>query len=152
MPERCTALKRDGTPCRRWATPGTDPPRCALHPIEGAAARVGAPPGNQNATKHGVYSEKPVTTVTPVTLESVIDDLGKKLARLSQYIENNRHDLDPADLVTLLNLHGQLSSRYGRLKRDQQKLQDDGAATGDHRQAIRDSLAIVGELLGVDLT
>jgi hypothetical protein len=30
-PRRCTAIKRNGEPCRGWAVPGTDPPRCAPH-------------------------------------------------------------------------------------------------------------------------
>jgi hypothetical protein len=27
----CTAIRRDGEPCRAWAIPGTEPPRCAAH-------------------------------------------------------------------------------------------------------------------------
>lgn len=28
---RCTATKKDGTPCRTFAVKGTDPPRCLFH-------------------------------------------------------------------------------------------------------------------------
>lgn len=28
---RCTAFKKDGKPCRAWATIYSDPPRCASH-------------------------------------------------------------------------------------------------------------------------
>ena len=53
---RCTATTRGGQPCRGWAVPGTDPPRCAPH--GGVAARPGAPEGNQNARTHGGYAKK----------------------------------------------------------------------------------------------
>ncbi|MDF1515787.1 MAG: hypothetical protein P1S60_18415 [Anaerolineae bacterium] len=50
----CTATTRTGQPCRAWAVPGTDPPRCAPH--GGAGAKPGAPVGNQNALTHGYYA------------------------------------------------------------------------------------------------
>ncbi len=53
---RCTATTRGGQPCRGWAVPGTDPPRCAPH--GGVAARPGAPEGNQNACTHGMYAKQ----------------------------------------------------------------------------------------------
>ena len=31
MSRRCTAIKRTGEPCRCWALPGTEPPRCIYH-------------------------------------------------------------------------------------------------------------------------
>ena len=51
---RCTATTRKGQPCRAWAVPGTDPPRCAAH--GGVASKPGAPSGNQNAVTHGFYA------------------------------------------------------------------------------------------------
>ncbi len=51
---RCTATTRKGQPCRAWAVPGTDPPRCASH--GGVSAKPGAPVGNQNAVIHGFYA------------------------------------------------------------------------------------------------
>ncbi|MEA3376671.1 MAG: hypothetical protein U9R72_10815 [Chloroflexota bacterium] len=50
---RCSAARADGRPCRAWAVRGTDPPLCAAH--GGTDARIGAPPGNTNAVKHGHY-------------------------------------------------------------------------------------------------
>ncbi len=55
---RCTATCADGTPCSAWAVRGTDPPLCAAH--GGTDARIGAPPGNTNALKHGYHASRGV--------------------------------------------------------------------------------------------
>ena len=52
----CTATTRQDQPCRAWALPGTDPPRCAPH--GGASAKPGAPMGNHNAVTHGFYANR----------------------------------------------------------------------------------------------
>jgi uncharacterized protein YjcR len=48
---RCGAKTRAGTPCKAPAVKGKR--RCRMH---GGAAGSGAPAGNQNALKHGMYS------------------------------------------------------------------------------------------------
>ena len=48
---RCGAKTRAGTPCLAPAVNGKR--RCRMH---GGAAGSGAPAGNQNALKHGMYS------------------------------------------------------------------------------------------------
>jgi uncharacterized protein YjcR len=48
---RCGAKTRAGTPCQAPAVNGKR--RCRMH---GGAAGSGAPAGNQNALKHGMYS------------------------------------------------------------------------------------------------
>lgn len=48
---RCGARTRKGTPCQAPAVSGKK--RCRMH---GGAAGSGAPLGNQNALKHGMYS------------------------------------------------------------------------------------------------
>ena len=48
---RCDAKTRAGTPCQAPAVNGKR--RCRMH---GGAAGSGAPAGNQNALKHGMYS------------------------------------------------------------------------------------------------
>ncbi|RQH13776.1 HGGxSTG domain-containing protein [Bradyrhizobium sp. RP6] len=48
---RCGARTRDGTACRAPAMHGK--PRCRMH---GGAPRSGAPKGNQNARRHGMYT------------------------------------------------------------------------------------------------
>ena len=49
---RCGARTRAGTPCRSPAIRGKR--RCRMH---GGARGSGAPKGNQNALKHGTYTE-----------------------------------------------------------------------------------------------
>lgn len=53
MSPRCRARTRQGTPCRSPAVTGKQ--RCRMH---GGAKGSGAPKGNQNALKHGAYTEK----------------------------------------------------------------------------------------------
>ena len=48
---RCGAKTRAGTPCQAPAVHGKK--RCRMH---GGAQGSGAPKGNQNALKHGMYS------------------------------------------------------------------------------------------------
>lgn len=48
---RCGARGRDGAPCPNPPIPGKR--RCRLH---GGAPGTGAPKGNRNAFKHGVYT------------------------------------------------------------------------------------------------
>jgi glucans biosynthesis protein len=50
---RCGARTRSGAPCRSPAVQGKK--RCRMH---GGAAGSGAPPGNQNALKHGEYTKQ----------------------------------------------------------------------------------------------
>ena len=48
---RCGAKTRQGTPCRSPAVAGKE--RCRMH---GGAKGSGAPKGNINALKHGLYT------------------------------------------------------------------------------------------------
>lgn len=50
---RCGAKTRRGTPCQAPAVAGKK--RCRMH---GGAAGSGAPKGNQNALKHGMYTRE----------------------------------------------------------------------------------------------
>ena len=50
---RCGARTRSGTPCRAPAVSGKA--RCRMH---GGARGSGAPIGNQNALKHGMYTKE----------------------------------------------------------------------------------------------
>jgi len=49
--QRCGAKTRSGKPCRSPAVQGRK--RCRMH---GGAAGSGAPRGNKNARKHGLYT------------------------------------------------------------------------------------------------
>ena len=53
---RCTAVNKNGKVCQAWSVFGSDPPRCSAH--AGRNVGAGAPKGNTNALKHGLYSSK----------------------------------------------------------------------------------------------
>ncbi len=52
---RCGAKTRSGKPCRSPTVQGRN--RCRMH---GGANGSGAPPGNQNALKHGLYTRQAI--------------------------------------------------------------------------------------------
>jgi hypothetical protein len=52
---RCGARTRPGTPCRQPAVAGKV--RCRMH---GGTDGIGAPPGNQNALRHGRYTAEAI--------------------------------------------------------------------------------------------
>ena len=52
---RCGAKTRSGKPCRAPAVAGKK--RCRMH---GGAEGSGAPVGNQNALKHGLYTKEAI--------------------------------------------------------------------------------------------
>jgi glucans biosynthesis protein len=52
---RCGAKTRSGKPCRSPAVQGKK--RCRMH---GGAAGSGAPRGNKNAVKHGLYTRNAI--------------------------------------------------------------------------------------------
>ena len=120
MGQHCTATKKDGDPCKAWAVTSSSPPRCSAH--GGGKSPVGAPPANQNAQTHGAYSQD---TAQPADLDARIRDLDRRIRRLSDYIDDQPADLDTGDYIALLNLHGQLTSRLGRLMRDRQQVSGD---------------------------
>jgi hypothetical protein len=53
--QRCGAKTRSGKPCRSPAVQGKR--RCRMH---GGAAGSGAPRGNKNARKHGLYTREAI--------------------------------------------------------------------------------------------
>ena len=108
---RCEAFKPDGSACRAWAQRGSDPPRCAAH-----SGRVGAPPGNRNAQRHGAYS-RPVSPIT--NIDDAVQDLERRLTQLAGYLDDCE---DKEDMLRAMGLYGQMVSRYGRLLRDKRAL------------------------------
>ena len=145
---RCTALTARGTPCKAWATASSNPPRCAAH--GGTDKRPGAPVGNRNAFKHGLYAQpsRPLTSI-----EEVIADLAEKQLALSNQIDVCLDDVDdttsPQDIAKLFALHGQNASRLGRLLRDQRALS--GEAADGIAGAIAQALDELSSELGTDL-
>jgi hypothetical protein len=100
---RCTATTKKGTRCKKPAAQGTDPPLC---PIHAGTAKVGAPPGNKNAEKHGYYA-----TFPPQTPEERIADLKRRRHRLSRYLDENESKLDPLTYAKLTEMLSRLDGR-----------------------------------------
>ena len=71
-----------------------------------------------------------------------------RIEQLSCYIDT-RADLEPGELVKLLSLHGQLTSRIGRLLRDRQRVSGDGA--DELAQAVDAALDDLGQKWGIEL-
>ena len=144
MSQRCSAKRRDGQPCNAWAVKGSDPPLCAAH--GGTDARIGAPPGNQNALTHGFYA---APDNPPATIEEVIQDLALKQQFLSDYISRNLDEASIEQLAKLIKIHGQNASRLGRLLRDQRALS--GKAADGISGAIAQALEELSYELGFPL-
>ena len=102
---RCSAVCRNGRPCRAWAVIGSDPALCSAH--AGRNAGAGAPAGNQNRLKHGLYA-------STIKLEKIEDPelLAQKgvaqemallrviLLRLSRFLGNEALPLQ--DIVSIV--------------------------------------------------
>lgn len=143
MAQRCTANKKDGTPCKAWAVRGSDPPLCGAH--GGGAVRPGAPAGNENALKHGAYS----AGSSPADLDEAIAELERRLKQVSAYIDEHFVELEPPDFGRLAALQAQMTSRLGRLMRDRQRVTGDDS--DELAQAINQALDWLGEEWGVEL-
>ena len=110
---RCTATTQSGRPCRAWAVRGTD--LCAAH----SSPDVGAPEGNANARKHGVYAG----VGGPANLTDRVADLNRRIEQLSAYIDTISGDPErESEWLSCLELHSLLSGRLGRLMRDRERL------------------------------
>lgn len=141
---KCTATKRDETPCRAWAVHNTNPPLCASH--GGSPKTPGAPKGNQNARTHGAYAGQQAVQIADI--DTTIADLQRRYNQLSAYIDLKMPDLDADQYVRLTALQGQLASRLGRLIRDHQQTGEDA---GDLQQAIADALDQLSAEWGIEL-
>ncbi len=116
---------------------------CAAH-----AGKLGAPKGNDNAQKHGFYSQ-PVKEFAGIG--DVVADMLARQAQLSGFIERQTlgGEMDCESMARLLALLGQNASRIGRLLRDQRALS--GAAADGLLDAIGKALDEIGTELGVSL-
>lgn len=85
---------------------------------------------------------------TPVDLDTRIQDLDTRIGRLSEYIDAHQ-DLDAREMIALLQLHGQLTSRLGRLLRDRESLAGQGNQALD--DAINSALDELSRQWGIDL-
>jgi len=72
---RCGARTRDGDACRAPAADGKS--RCRMH---GGALRTGAPRGNRNARKHGLFTRETISEQRQVRM--MLDEARKLLREL----------------------------------------------------------------------
>lgn len=75
---KCTATTKSGEPCKAYAIRGRKPYLCSTHAKANAGA--GAPPGNQNATKHGFYGKIFTAEELAAILETEIFNLEGEIA------------------------------------------------------------------------
>ena len=142
---RCTARTRLDRPCRAWAIPGSDPPRCAAHRWAGAARDA-----ERALAGPGFYPEDP----TAVTIDGAIAGLADKMRRLDALIaghdEGAGSTWPPDDaLLHLFSLYTMASSRLSRLLRDRRALS--GEAADGIAGAIAQALDELGLQWGVEL-
>lgn len=102
---KCSAVCKNGNPCRAWALVGSDPPLCTIH--AGKTVGVGGQWGNQNALKHGLYADamRPrdrevadIMAAKSVGHELVLARAG--LLRLAEYL--GQEELALAELLAIL--------------------------------------------------
>lgn len=127
-----------GERCRAWAMRGNDPPRCSAHRGDGGPL-VGAPEGNDNRVVHGGY--------TPLEAESDLLGVIRALRRTLDRIEEAMESCSGEELRAWADLQGRISSRIGRLERDQKVL--DRERTDQFWQLVGIALDKIEEERGV---
>lgn len=102
---RCSAICRNGEPCQAWAVIASDPPLCPAH--AGLQRGAGAPEGNKNAMKQGLYARAlrsdDIADLEMVKSKSLTHELmllRAGLRRAARYLGES--DLSLADLVAIL--------------------------------------------------
>jgi len=140
---RCTATCKDGSPCTNWAVHGTNPPRCSVH--GGTKKKIGAPKGNKNALKHGFYAAEPKA----VTVADAIAGLVDKLNYIDNILQTRSDDFSNEQIIRMIALYQQGTSRLGRLLRDKRAVS--GEAADGISAAIAQALDELSTQLGVKL-
>ena len=140
--QKCKHEYADGQPCRAWAVRGSEPPRCAAH-----AGRVGAPPGNQNARRHGFYARtSSPADCTIQGIDAAIADLERRITQVAKFLETCE---EPETMLRAFTVYAQAMSRYGRLLRDQRALS--GKSADGLLDAIGKALDEINTELGTKL-
>ena len=90
---KCSAVRSDGHPCQAWAVIDSDPPLCPAH--AGLQTGAGAPIGNRNAMKHGLYmtalQPEDIVDIDLITSKSLVHELvlmRAALRRLGKYLND----------------------------------------------------------------
>lgn len=153
---RCSAVTKAGKPCRAWAIVGSNPPLCSAH--SGRNVGAGAPPGNQNARRHGFYSQRltPEEIAALVSLaenHSLDDEIAVAriyLKRLLEYLEHEDfQQLSVEDMAALGPLVLKSTTTIAALLKTQRALS--GEAADGISGAIAQALAELGNEWGIDL-
>lgn len=86
--------------------------------------------------------EAPPVPEAPTGLEAQIEDLDRRIADLGAYIDEHQAELDPVDLVRLLNLHSTMVGRVSRVRAIRQQMTGgDGTAVDRAMDRARDDVA-----------
>ena len=145
--KQCKATTKRGTRCKRLAKAGSD--FCGLH--NGSGRRPGAPPGNQNARKHGfysrIYTEEDLADIASVAAAA---DLSDEIALLRVFIR--RVALEGVETMEAPELLSAISRACGRLTQMlKARRQISGEAADDFQQALAEVLDGLAEELDLSL-
>lgn len=150
----CQALSKSGQPCKSYAIPGHD--YCRSHvPFQPPPNPTGAAPGNQNARRHGAYSEF-ITEADLVALASGADStLEDEIAftravvrRLADRMINDP-DLTPEDHRNISDALFRGTGRVAQLLKTNRSLS--GQAADGLAGALSRALDELGAELGIEL-
>jgi hypothetical protein len=143
---KCSATTRRGTPCRRWATRSSNPPRCPAH--------AACPAKGEAETAPGFY----LTALTPqeldhflrpgdLTLDEEISLARACLLRVAEALKANG-SLTPEQRIRLASLIFRGASTIARLLRERQAVS--GEPGDSLSSAIGQALGEVARELGVE--
>ena len=149
----CRHIGPDGTPCGQYAQRGSD--FCRAHdPAKPAPNPQGAKPGNQNAVRHGYYSElfsdEDLMAIAAMdTSQDLEDEIAIVRLTLRRLAARMSDDLSIREMVAVagIMLHG--AGRVAGLLRVQRAISGD-AADGISG-AIAKALEELGNEWGIDL-
>lgn len=150
MSRQCSATTKAGSRCQAWSLRDADPPLCSAH--AGRNVGAGAPAGNQNARKHGFYSD--AITVEELrrivkyaeerpSLRQEIDVFRVYLRRLFLYLTEG-DEPTRQDLVTVGKLIVSTGRTIARMARDERAL------SGDSSDGLNAAIAQALDELGTE--
>lgn len=149
----CAAVTKRGKKCKAYAVHGEK--YCSAH--LGRSVGAGAPPGNQNARKHGFYgklftSDEQIDLIELSSDKSIEDELGMQrvlIRRLIDYIGDNNGKLLPEEYAQLVQVAFSGLRNIAALLRTEKALAGDAAdSIAGHISGILDELSTE---LGIDL-
>lgn len=139
----CSEVTKKGEACRAWAVRGTEPPLCSAH--AGRNVGAGAPAGNVNALKHGIYqkfdSPEEVEELDRATLKEELRLLRIGLRRMAWLLE--RDDLSVMEYTAVMGKITSGARAVGFLEPMVMELQNEG-----EWDAVLDEL---GEQWGIEI-